>query len=323
MPGSAISPTPTARPEHDATGPPVLEADGVVRRFGAHTALDGLSLSVSAGEIVALIGPSGGGKTTAVRILCGVDRPDEGHVTLFGRPAHEAGRQERARLAMLAQDPALVDEFTIRRHVRFTARLRGTPVKRVDELLERVDLSEGASTRLSDASGGMRRRAGLAATLISDPDLVVCDEPTAGLDPVVRHRIWKWFRERRRAGRAMLVTTQHIDEAAKCDRVIVLREGAVLVDATPRDLARESGLDERVIVEAAPGHEDACARVLDRLGGSITSLGDRTFAFAAPDAPTSAAAAAEALVEARVDVLSIETEAPGLDEVFRALVEER
>ena len=301
---------------------PLLHAEGLVRRFGPHTALDGLSLDVSPGEIVGLIGPSGGGKTTAVRVLCGVDRPDEGTAELFGRAANQAGRRERSRLAMLAQDPALVDEFTIRGHIRFIARLRRAPLERVDEVLERVDLVEGASTVLSAASGGMRRRAGLAAALVSDPDLAVCDEPTAGLDPVVRHRIWTWFRERRRAGRAMLVTTQHIDEAAKCDRVIVLREGAVLVDAVPHDLARESGLEEQVVVEAAPGNEELCLRVLDGLGASVTNVDERTFVFPAPDAATAAAGAAEALFDARVDVLSIDTETPGLDEVFRALVVE-
>lgn len=298
----------------------LLEASHLTRNFGSHTALDDFSLSVAAGEIVGLIGPSGGGKTTAVRLMCGIDRPDRGSVSLFGRGIDNLRMNDRQRIAMLAQDPAIIPEFTICEQVRLAAALRGTRAELAD-ILQRVGLADDHRTRLSAASGGMRRRAGIAATLVSDPELAFLDEPTAGLDPIIRDELWAWFRERRGTGRAMVVTTQHIDEASRCDRVIVLRNGVVITDARPRDLLTESGLTERLVIRVAAADLERSRAVLQNRGLAPTQRRNELI-VATTDAAQEAASVAELLSSNNVSVHSLDTEVPGLDEIFRSLVEQ-
>lgn len=300
----------------------LLVADSLRRVFGDHVALDDFSVEVEPGSIVGVIGPSGGGKTTAIRLMCGLDRPDAGSVRLFGTNGTRLGRNERSRLALLAQDPALIDEMTIVEQVAFAARLRRVPSSVIDPVLERVGLDQSGGTRIADASGGMRRRAGLAAALIGDPDLAFLDEPTAGLDPILREQIWRWFRSRRERGAALVVTTQHIEEAARCDRVIVLRAGHVIVDTDPSSLAKTSGLSEQVTIVVHLGDHDASLEVLQRhVTDSVRSSGDAII-IDAIDAATVAAVATRALRDADITIESVDTVAPGLDAVFRAIVEE-
>jgi len=294
---------------------------GVTRRFGPVTAVDDVTLEVPPGSIIGLIGPSGGGKTTLLRILSGLDQPSSGTARCLGKPTSKLKHADRARLAMLAQAPAVMDEFSIHEQLRFQARLRGADADvAVFNCLERVGLLDARDTRLSDASGGMRRRTGLAAALVGDPDLVFCDEPTAGLDPIARDHIWNWFRSRRSKGRTMVVTTQHIDEASRCDRVIVLREGRAVADAEPSTLAREAGLDEELIVSI---DSDERARAMALIGpdvgvATITSDG---FVVATTNASVTAGAVAGLLAAADIEVIEMDTRVPDLDAVFRSLVE--
>lgn len=298
----------------------VIEAEAVSRSFGDVHALVDLDLTVDAGEIVGIIGPSGGGKTTALRLLAGLDDPTSGTVRVFNRNPRHLGAGERARLGLLAQDPALVEEFTIAEQVRFSSRLRGHGGS-IDEVIDLVGLSESADTVLSRASGGMRRRAGLASTLITDPELVFCDEPTAGLDPIIRLGLWRWFRKRRRQGRAMVVTTQHIDEASRCDRVIVLRDGRVVFDDVPSSMASAAGLDERVVVEIGSSDRQRAGAVLERSPWPVVVEPDGLLAVTVSDGAAAVASVIRLLDDAGIVVDSIDTEAPGLDDVFRALIE--
>lgn len=301
----------------------VITASDVGRSFGDHVALDGLSMEVEEGMTIGIIGPSGGGKTTAVRLLCGLDQPSVGSVEIFGTPSSRIGKQERRRLALLSQDPALIDEFTIEEHLILHARLRGIDTTHVAAALERVDLARSYRTRLKQASGGMRRRTGLAAALIGDPDLVFCDEPTAGLDPIVRDEIWGWFNERRDAGRSMVVTTQHVDEAARCDRVLVLRHGEVIADARPADLITESGLTERITIDVGVDRRVDALRVLRRrFGTDVHHLGDLVIVDA-EDAADRAADAAEILSSSSIPVDRLDTIVPDLNQIFRSIVEQR
>ncbi len=299
----------------------ILTATGVTRRFGGHVALDGLSLEVSPGETVGLIGPSGGGKTTAVRLLSGLDRPDAGSVTLFGRPAGQLRRRDRSRVALLAQEPALVDDFSIAEHVRFAAAIRRVPADRADAAIERVGLADKAATRLADASGGMKRRAGLAAALVGDPELVLADEPTAGLDPILRDELWSWFAERRSDGRSMIVTTQHIGEATRCDRVVVLRAGSVIFDAEPERLRDTADLPESVDIVVAPA---VLPQLVDLLIASDLWPVRRTADSVTIDAANAAETVGtitSLLADNALDVISIDTRRPPIDDVFRQLVE--
>ncbi len=302
----------------------LAQANGVHRCFGDVRALENFDVSVSKGQIVGLIGPSGSGKTTAMRLMIGVDRPTMGTVQLFGTNAMEIDRQMRTRIAFLAQDPALVEEMTIAEQVRFAGRLRRTPTSALKGTLDVVGLTQAAGTKIADASGGMRRRTGLAAVLMNRPELAFLDEPTAGLDPIVRERLWTHFREMTEAGRAMLVTTQHIDEASRCDRVVILRNGRVVADDAPQRLADASGLDETVEIDLPPEQRRAGLRVLiEHLPKSTTiqRSGETTIRIGSPDAASTAAHAAELIAAAGLTVLAMNTEVPSLDEVFRAIVE--
>ncbi len=300
----------------------LLIAESLGRTFGDHVALEDFNIEVEPGSIVGIIGPSGGGKTTAIRLMCGLDRPDVGSVHLFGTQAIRLGRHERSRLALLAQDPALIDEMTITEQVEFAARLRRVASSVIDPVLARVGLGGSGQTRIADASGGMRRRAGLAAALIGDPDLAFLDEPTAGLDPILREQIWKWFRDRRARGGAMVVTTQHIEEAARCDRVIVLRAGRVIVDTAPALLAKAAGLPEQVRIVVAETDVELSVDKLQRHLSDAVHSSDAGITIEAVDAATVAAVATRTLRKAGIAVESIDTIAPGLDAVFRAIVED-
>lgn len=297
----------------------LLEAEGLTRTFGQHTALSDFSLSIDPGEIVGLIGPSGGGKTTAVRLMCGIDQPDHGTIRIFDTAIEQLRTKDRQRLALLAQDPAIIPEFTIAEQIKMAASLRG---KKFDlaATLQTVGLADHDSTRLSEASGGMRRRAGLAATLVSDPDLAFLDEPTAGLDPIIRDELWAWFRSRQDDGRAMIVTTQHIDEAARCNRVIVLRSGSIIADAKPDDLRTEAGLSERLLVRVDPADLVRTRNVLAQNGLVATQRRD-ALTVDSENAGEDAASVAEVLSSNNIAVHSLDTDAPGLDEIFRTLVE--
>lgn len=302
--------------------PDLVVARGLGRRYGDFHAVRGLDLDVAAGSIVALIGPSGGGKTTTLRLLSGLEAPTDGTVRVFGRSPRNLRRRDRRRLALLAQQPALVPELTLAEQVRFAADTRGVDRAGIMPALARVGLDGHADTRLADASGGMRRRTGLAATLIAEPELVFCDEPTAGLDPVVREDVWAWFRERRARGRAMVVTTQHIDEAARCDRVIVLREGEIAVDSGPDDLLTHAGLREQVVVVVEPADVDPAFRIIARTVGATPTIDGRGITVEADHAASVAAAIAGQLADRDVQPISIDTVVPDLDSAFIRIVDD-
>ncbi|NNE95662.1 MAG: ABC transporter ATP-binding protein [Acidimicrobiales bacterium] len=298
----------------------VLSATSLWRSFGSHVAVAGMSFDVEQGSIVGLIGPSGSGKTTALRMLCGIDVPTSGQVSLFGTPLGWGGNDVRRHLGYLAQDPALIEEFTIEEQVRFAARLRGADTANVAFVLARVGLLDHADTKIGDASGGMKRRAGLAATLVSDPELVFCDEPTAGLDPILRDRIWKWFRARRAQNKTLIVTTQHIAEAARCDRVLILREGVIIADAVPSALASEAALEQKLIIEIID--TDLARAATELVGeGFDVDLDDDSLIIATEDAAAATPSVTECLSGLGYQVESVDVVVPGLDEVFRALVE--
>ena len=305
-----------------ATGSKIMASlESVTRRFGSVTAVENVSLEVPSGSILGLIGPSGGGKTTLLRMLSGLDQPTEGVAYCLGKPTSELKHADRARLALRAQSPAVMDEFSIHEQLRFQARLRGVDANVVDNCLELVGLLDSRGTRLSDASGGMRRRTGLAAALVGDPDLVFCDEPTAGLDPIARDGIWDWFRSRRNDGRTMVVTTQHIDEASRCDRVVVLREGQAVADAEPSTLAREAGLLEELVVSIEPAERSRAISLITP-GVGVAKKTANGFTVETPNASVSAGEVAGLLADAGIDVVEMDTKVPDLDAVFRALVED-
>jgi len=218
----------------------VIEAANVSRTFGDQVALDGINLTVPQGSIVGLIGPSGCGKSTLVRVLTGIIRPTGGQVSVFGHDPASTTAAQRARFGYMPQMPVLFPNLTLWANLNFMASVYGIPLRHrrqhLMELLDLVDLAEHRRKRLADASGGMQRRLALAATLVHEPELLFLDEPTAGVDPILRERFWAHFRALRDAGKTIVVPTQYVGEAVSCDVVAVMAHGQLLTVQPPEGL---------------------------------------------------------------------------------------
>ena len=219
----------------------VIDARGLVREYGSQRAVDGVDLEVQAGTIVGVIGPSGCGKSTLVRLLIGIERPTSGTVRLFGVDPAGADARVRSRFGYMPQMPVLFPHLSASANLRFLASVYGVPWRgrrrRFDELLDLVDLGPHRHKTVSALSGGMQRRLTLAATLVHDPELLVLDEPTAGVDPLLRERFWQHFRRLRDDGRTLVVPTQYVNEAVSCDLVAVMVHGRVVAVTPPDRLA--------------------------------------------------------------------------------------
>ncbi len=245
-------------------GPITIEFVGAGKQFDDQWIVRGLDVKVAAGTILGMVGPSGCGKTTTVHLTTGVYRPDEGSVTVLGEHPAERPTAQRTAIGYLPQAPVLFDELSLWENLNFHASLNGVRWrrrKRLRAVLELVDLRGEERKLVRNASGGMQRRLALAATLVHDPPVLILDEPTAGIDPLLRRQIWEHFRGLRDAGRTIVITTQHVNEAAHCDIVVVLDKGRVVAVGTPDELRRRAFggdvlmvvlgavVDERVIAE--------------------------------------------------------------------------
>ena len=203
--------------------------------------LRGLDLAIGTGERVAIQGPSGGGKSTVMRAVVGVQRIEGGDIEVLGLPAgHPRLRQ---RVGYVTQAPSVYGDLTVVENVEHFARLLrvASPGRAAARAVDRVDLTSHAGARVDALSGGQRSRASLAAALVGDPELLVLDEPTVGLDPVLRRDLWDLFRGLADDGVTLLVSSHVMDEASRCDRLVLLRDGEVLADDTPAGLLERTG----------------------------------------------------------------------------------
>jgi ABC-2 type transport system ATP-binding protein len=222
----------------------VIEMDQVTKTFGDEVAVDKLSLTVPGGQIFGLVGPSGCGKTTTVRMLTGVYMPSEGRLRVLGASPQNFDKRVRERIGYMPQLFVLYPTLTVWENLNFVASLYGlnwfTRRKRLQQLLDFVELRDARNTLANDISGGMKRRLELACALVHDPELLFADEPTAGVDPVLRGKFWEHFRELKAAGHSLLVTTQYVAEVEYCDRVAVMRNGKLLTVDTPENLRHQA-----------------------------------------------------------------------------------
>ena len=297
--------------------------DGVVRRYGDVVALDGISLTVPSGILLGVIGPSGAGKTSAVKIMTGSLRPTAGQVRVLGEDPERFRRRTRSRIGYMPQLFSLYPDLTAGENVDFVASLFGMLVfrrrRRVRAVLELVDLWSARKRRAADLSGGMQRRLELACALVHDPAILFLDEPTAGLDPLLRQVIWAELHRLRDAGRTILTTTQYVGEAEECDAVALISEGRLAALATPEELRRSAtGGDVLEVETASP--VDAGILVGLPMVRSVEERSSRAFLVTVDDAGVAMPAIVGAIEAAGGAVTSSREFRPSFDDVFATLV---
>jgi ABC-2 type transport system ATP-binding protein len=214
----------------------VTVTDLVVDR-GHRRVLDGLTFAVPAGQVTGLLGPSGSGKTTLMRALVGVQQVRSGEVTVLGERAGSPGL--RHRVGYVTQAPSVYADLSVRENVRYFAALYGMGAREADAAIADVGLTDAAAQQVDDLSGGQRGRASLACALVGSPEVLVLAEPTVGLDPVLRVELWGRFHALAAAGTTLIVSSHVMDEADRCDRLLLLREGELIADSTPAQLRVE------------------------------------------------------------------------------------
>jgi ABC-2 type transport system ATP-binding protein len=219
----------------------VAVTDLVVDR-GDRRVLDGLTFAVLPGRVTGLLGPSGSGKSTLMRALVGVQVVRSGAVTVLGRPAGSAPL--RSRVGYVTQASSVYGDLTVRENARFFAALYGVGALAADRAVADVGLGDAAGQLVRDLSGGQLSRASLACALLARPEVLVLDEPTVGLDPVLRVELWEQFHALAAAGATLLVSSHVMDEAGRCDRLLLLREGRLLADSTPAELRSRTGTED-------------------------------------------------------------------------------
>ncbi|MDF2721158.1 MAG: transporter ATP-binding protein [Paenibacillus sp.] len=226
-----------------AENPPAIEVNEVGRTFGKRTVLDGITMRVERGELFGMLGPSGSGKTTLIKLITGIDKADAGTVRLFGETMPQLAMLQR--FGYMAQSDALYAELTAKENLQFFASLYGLSGSRRNERMQAamavVDLLDHLNKPVAAYSGGMKRRLSLAIALLHEPELLILDEPTVGIDPVLRQSIWKELLALRERGTTILLTTHVMDEADKCDRIALIREGVLTAIDSPQALKEKTG----------------------------------------------------------------------------------
>jgi ABC-2 type transport system ATP-binding protein len=225
-----------------AVSTPAVEVDDLLVVRGLTHAVDGVSFQLHTGEVTGLLGPSGSGKTSLLRSLVGVQVLTNGSVTVFGKPAGSS--ELRAKIGYVTQAPSVYDDLTVAENVHFFARVLGVSRHDSDRVIAEVDLDRIRDKRVLNLSGGQRSRVSLAVALLGDPRMLVLDEPTVGLDPVLRRDLWAMFHRLADAGAAVLVSSHVMDEAQRCDRLLLMRDGKLIADETPEALLERTGASD-------------------------------------------------------------------------------
>src|SRR6266480_1920139 len=271
---------------------PLTRARGLVKRFGSFTAVDGIDFDLQRGEAFGFLGPNGAGKSSTMRMIGCVSPPSAGELSILGLDPVTDGVQIRARLGVVPQEDTLDSELTVRENLliygRYFGLRRDVIRERTARLLDFVELSDRADDQVEPLSGGMKRRLTIARSLINEPDILLLDEPTTGLDPQARHVVWDRLHALKHAGATLLLTTHYMDEAEQlCDRLVVMDKGKIAAEGSPLELIRRYSTREvvelRFATEQPPvdlaGRVDGLARRVETLSGRLllyTDDGDRT-----------------------------------------------
>ncbi|HEX8343655.1 MAG TPA: ABC transporter ATP-binding protein [Actinoplanes sp.] len=264
----------------------LIHARGLVKRFGDFTAVDGIDVDVRRGEAFGFLGPNGAGKSSTMRMIGCVSPPTGGVLRILGRDPLREGPAIRARLGVCPQLDNLDIELTVRENLTTYARYFSIPRRvareRADELLEFVQLSERADMKVEPLSGGMKRRLTIARALVNNPELVLLDEPTTGLDPQARHLVWERLFRLKQQGVTLVLTTHYMDEAEQlCDRLVVMDGGRIVAEGAPRALIEQHSTREVVELRFLAESQQAYADKLDGLGERVEVLPDRVLLYCA------------------------------------------
>ncbi|CAN5352314.1 ABC transporter ATP-binding protein [soil metagenome] len=302
--------------------PPALALDRTRKLYGSVRALDGVSFDVRRGEMFGIIGPDGAGKTTTIRLACGLIRPDGGIVRVLGHdPATERHTVTHA-IGYLSQRFSLYGDLTVDENIAFFAEIHGVRDYRParDRLLEMTQLTPFRSRRADRLSGGMKQKLALTCTLVHEPDVLLLDEPTTGVDPVSRREFWKLLSEFLARGLTIIMATPYLDEAERCGRIALLHEGRVLAVERPADL-QASG--ERQMLEVVTEARRPPVELLAAVAGieDVQAFGDRAHLRLAPGPLPPAVTAVEAALAAHgLRAVSVRVIPPSLEDIFIQLI---
>ena len=280
--------------ELDSDESPLISARNLTKRFGELIAVNGIDFDVARGEAFGFLGPNGAGKTSAMRMIASVSPITSGTLRIFGKDPMRHGAEIRARLGVVPQADTLDLELTVRENLIIFARYFDLPWatgrKRADELLEFVQLNERAKDKVDDLSGGMKRRLTIARALINEPDLLLLDEPTTGLDPQARHLVWDRLYRLKQGGTTLVLTTHYMDEAEQlCDRLVVMDKGKIVAEGTPRALIEKYSTKEVLELRFRADEPPNIDHQLDGLAERMEVLPDRVLLYT-PDGDAAMAA---------------------------------
>jgi len=279
----------TPRPESGGRSGdgPMVEAHGLTKRFGDFVAVDGVDFTIARGESFGFLGPNGAGKTSTMRMISCISPLSEGTLRVLGKDPSTEGAVIRSRMGLVPQEDSLDLELTVMDNLMIYGRYFDLPRKvirqRAEQLLDFAQLTERANDRVDPLSGGMKRRLTIARALISDPDLLVLDEPTTGLDPQARHLLWDRLYRLKLDGVTLIITTHYMDEAEQlCDRLVVMDHAEIVAEGTPRELITQYSTPEVIELRFAPGEQEDAAPKLKELQPERMELtADRVLLYAA------------------------------------------
>jgi len=264
---------------------PLIRARGLTKRFGSFTAVDAIDFDVAKGEAFGFLGPNGAGKTSTMRMIGCTSPMSGGELSVLGLDPGRDGPRIRARLGVVPQEGNLDNELTVRENLLIYGRYFGLPreecARRADELLEFVQLADRGRDLVEPLSGGMKRRLTIARSLINEPDLILLDEPTTGLDPQARHLLWDRLYRLKQRGTTLVLTTHYMDEAEQlCDRLVVMDKARIVAEGSPRQLIERYSSREVAEFRFAPGIQDTLDGQLAGLADRVERLPDRVLLYA-------------------------------------------
>lgn len=307
----------------------IIYTNSLTKQFDGVTAVDNLSLQIPPGVIFGFIGPSGCGKTTSVRLLLGVYKPDSGDIQVLGRQPEKFSHRERAKIGYMPQQFILYPELSVWENMNFAASLYGYPLRRkerLQELLALVELTGHEDKKVRNLSGGMKSRLSLAASIIHNPQLLFLDEPTTGIDPMLRRKFWDYFQQLKREDRTLFVTTQYVGEAAYCDYVGVMADGRLLMVETPEGLRRRALGGEVIHLHLVDYLTDAQVQHLRQQpflkNSSIRNLPNQVVEIVVDDdAGTILPKLLDYVKQQQINVISAEEYVPPFDDIFVRIIE--